>query len=224
MTMLPQGIVADSEVPSAVSLESGRVLFAGECSFVLAAAALSQLPDAVLPEIAFAGRSNVGKSSLVNALTGRSTLARTSSTPGRTQQLVFFRLAERLMMVDLPGYGYAEAPKAVVRSWTGLVYDYLRGRPPLRRALLLVDSRHGLKDNDRQVMTMLDTAAVNYQIVLTKTDKIRPGELEVRLRSVAEELARHTAAHPEVLATSAAKGHGIGELRAALADLAEPSG
>ncbi|MBF0093842.1 MAG: YihA family ribosome biogenesis GTP-binding protein [Alphaproteobacteria bacterium] len=203
-------------------LDAGRRLFAGECAFVLAAASVTQLPDGDMPEIAFAGRSNVGKSSLVNALTGRGTLARASNTPGRTQQLIFFRLAGRLMLVDLPGYGFAKAPKDVVRQWHGLINDYLRGRPVLRRALVLVDSRHGLKDNDRDVMKMLDVAAVNYQLVLTKVDKITPAQALRCRAAVAAEVAAHTAAYPEVLLTSAEKGTGIAELRAALAEIAAP--
>ena len=201
-------------------LERGRMLFAGTCAFVISAARLDQVPDGILPEIAFAGRSNVGKSSLVNALTGRRTLAKTSNTPGRTQLLNFFDLGGRLMLTDLPGYGYAKAPKADVERWTRLVDAYLRGRAPLRRALLLVDARHGLKDVDRRVMAMLDKAAVVYQIVLTKTDKIRPGEADRCLAETRSEVATHTAAYPEVLATSTKTGAGIAELRAALAELA----
>ncbi|MEO5373799.1 MAG: ribosome biogenesis GTP-binding protein YihA/YsxC [Alphaproteobacteria bacterium] len=208
---------------AAEAVEAGRRLFAADCAFVIAAAATAQLPDSEMPEIAFIGRSNVGKSSLVNALTGRRTLARTSNTPGRTQQVIFFRLGGRLMLVDLPGYGYAEAPKKLVMQWTGLIHDYLRGRPVLRRALLLVDARHGLKDNDREVMKMLDTAAVNYQIVLTKADKVSSPQAETRRAAIAAELARHTAAHPDVLTTSAEKGTGIPELRAALAAIASPT-
>ena len=204
----------------AESLERGRVLFAGPCTFVISAARLDQVPEAALPEVAFAGRSNVGKSSLVNALTGRRTLAKTSNTPGRTQLLNFFDLGGRLMLTDLPGYGYARAPKADVERWTRLVDAYLRGRPPLRRALLLIDARHGLKDVDRRVMAMLDKAAVVYQVVLTKADKVRPGESERFLDATRAEVAAHTAAYPEVLATSTKTGAGIPELRAALAELA----
>lgn len=207
----------------APDVEVGRKLFAGDCAFIMAAAEVGQLPDSALPEIAFAGRSNVGKSSLVNALTGRNTLARASNTPGRTQQVIFFRLAARLMLVDLPGYGFAKAPKAVVKQWTGLINDYLRGRPVLRRALVLVDSRHGLKDSDREVMKMLDVAAVNYQLVLTKADKVTPGQAAQRHAAIAAEVATHTAAHPDVLITSAEKGTGIAELRAVLAEMAAPS-
>ncbi len=186
----------------------------------MGAATLDILPPAALPEIAFAGRSNVGKSSLINALTGRSTLARTSVTPGRTQQLNFFDLGRRLMLVDLPGYGYAQAPKHLVANWTRLVNDYLRGRTVLRRACVLIDSRHGLKDVDREVMAMLDGAAVVYQVVLTKADKITAAELDRVRAEVAGAIAKRPAAHPEILATSAREGVGIAELRAALAALA----
>ena len=211
---------ADRTRDQAESLERGRILFAAPCTFVISAARLDQVPDAVLPEVAFAGRSNVGKSSLVNALTGRRTLAKTSNTPGRTQLLNFFDLGGRLMLTDLPGYGYARAPKADVDRWTRLVDAYLRGRAPLRRALLLIDARHGLKDVDRRVMTMLDKAAVVYQVVLTKADKVRPGEADRCLEATRAEVATHTAAYPEVLATSTKSGAGISELRAALAELA----
>jgi len=211
---------ADADVAEA--LELGRRLFARPCRFVIAAARLDQVPDDALPEIAFAGRSNVGKSSLVNALTGRRTLAKTSTTPGRTQQLVFFDLDGRLMMADLPGYGFAKAPKAMVDAWTRLVDAYLRGRPPLRRVLLLVDARHGLKDVDLRIMSMLDKAAVSYQVVLTKADKVRAGELVTVERRTAADVAAHNAAHPEVLTTSARDGTGIPALRAALAAFADP--
>ena len=154
-------------------LEDGRKLFAGDCTFLLGAAALSQVPESGLPEIAFAGRSNVGKSSLVNALTGRKTLARISDTPGRTQQLNFFDIGQRFILADLPGYGYARAPKRDVDAWTDLVKAYLMGRPQLRRVCMLVDSRHGLKTNDLEVMKDLDEAAVSYQIIMTKADKVK---------------------------------------------------
>ena len=203
--------------------EAGRRLFAGDCRFVIAAAGLDQVPAADLPEVAFAGRSNVGKSSLVNALTGRATLARTSNTPGRTRQLLFFDLAERLMLVDLPGYGYARASKAAIRDWTKLTRDYLKGRAELRRVCLLIDSRHGLKASDLEVMALLDRSAAAYQVVLTKADKTKPGALAKLARETAAQLAKHPAAHPEVLVTSAAKGSGIAELRAALAS-AGPAG
>ncbi|WP_407923495.1 ribosome biogenesis GTP-binding protein YihA/YsxC [Algihabitans albus] len=200
--------------------EAGRRLFAAPCGFLLSVAQMAQLPASDLPEIAFAGRSNVGKSSLVNALTGRKTLARTSNTPGRTQQLNFFDLGGRLMLVDLPGYGYAQAAKSDITQWTRLTRDYLRGRAQLRRVLLLIDARHGLKPNDRQVMAELDTTAVVYEVVLTKADKVKPAELEALLARCREELASHVAAHPEIAVTSAVKQSGIAELRAGLGELA----
>jgi GTP-binding protein len=202
----------------------GRRLFGGECTFVLGAADLAQVPDSTLPEIAFAGRSNVGKSSLVNALTGRKTLARTSVTPGRTQQLNFFDIGSRLMLADLPGYGYARAPKKEVDAWTRLVKAYLMGRPQLRRVCVLIDSRHGLKANDREVMKDLDDAAVNYQLILTKADKVKPGPLAKTLEAVKKEAATHPAAYPEIVVTSSAKGTGVADLQAALSQLALPPG
>jgi GTP-binding protein len=204
-------------------LESGRLLFARPCMFVAGAAGVRQFPDSALPEVAFAGRSNVGKSSLINALTGHKALARISNTPGRTQQLNFFDLGGRLMIADLPGHGFARAPKDLVDAWTRLVRAYLRGRPQLRRACLLVDARHGLKDVDREVMRLLDTAAVSYQIVLTKCDKVKAGELAACEAKTGAEIASHTAAHPEIVTTSAVKGDGVEELRARLAVLAEES-
>lgn len=206
--------------PDDAAMEAGRVLFARECRFVIGVAGLDQLPATDMPEVAFVGRSNVGKSSLLNALTGRHALARTSNQPGRTQQLNFFDLDNRLMLVDLPGYGYASAPKAMVERWTRLLRAYLKGRPVLRRCCLLIDARHGIKDVDREMMKMLDTAAVNYQVILTKADKPGADELARRLDGVNVELSRHPAAHPRVLITSARDGMGIPELRAALAALA----
>lgn len=200
----------------------GRHLFAQACEFVMATAEIEQLPPAALPEIAFAGRSNVGKSSLVNALTGRRTLARTSNTPGRTQQLIFFDLAGRLGLVDLPGYGYAKVSKTQVAAWTRLLRAYLQGRVTLRRACLLIDARHGAKPGDIEIMTLLDGAAVPYQVVLTKTDKVKPAALAALVADTRILLKRHPAALPEVLATSARDGTGIPELRAALAMLADP--
>jgi len=210
--------VEDSFTPE--EIEAGRYLFAQTCTFLLGAAGLDQIPQSTLPEIAFAGRSNVGKSSLVNALTGRKTLARTSHTPGRTQQLNFFDLGERMIIADMPGYGYARAPKDQVAKWTRLVNAYLKGRPQLMRVLVLIDARHGIKDTDRTVMKMLDTAAVSYQVVLTKTDKVKAGPLEKLLEKMHGELAHHVAAHPIIRGTSAAKGLGIEELRAELVRLA----
>ncbi|MGD9743488.1 MAG: ribosome biogenesis GTP-binding protein YihA/YsxC [Dongiaceae bacterium] len=208
---------------SAEEREAGRRLFAAECGFVAGADNPDALPPISLPEIGFAGRSNVGKSSLVNALTGRNTLARVSHTPGRTQQINFFALGDRLMLVDLPGYGYAKVSKRVARDWRGLAELYLKGRPTLRRVLLLVDSRHGLKDSDRAIMTLLDGAAQSYQIVLTKADKQKPDALRALSDAIATEAATHVAAHPEILATSAFTGLGIERLRAELALLAVPN-
>ncbi|MFP4097347.1 MAG: ribosome biogenesis GTP-binding protein YihA/YsxC [Alphaproteobacteria bacterium] len=193
--------------------EEARKLFAGSCDFMLGVAALAQLPEAHLPEVAFAGRSNVGKSSLLNALTGRKALARTSNTPGRTQELNYFNLEERLYMVDMPGYGYAKVSKEKVKAWTQLIFSYLRGRPTLRCVFVLIDSRHGLKDNDLELMSMLDEAAVSYRIVLTKTDKIKQQQLEKVSTGIKEKLKKHPAAHPEIITTSSIKNHGINELQ-----------
>ncbi len=204
----------------AARLEAGRLLFAQDCQFVAGTATLERLPVPDLPEVAFAGRSNVGKSSLINALTGRNALARTSNTPGRTQQLNFFNLGRRLMLVDLPGYGYAQAPKDQVAVWNRLVNDYLRGRTVLKRCYVLIDSRHGLKTVDEEVMSMLDKAAVPYQLVLTKADKIKPSALESMRGQVLAGISRRPAAHPEILATSSESGLGIAELRAVLGGFA----
>lgn len=205
------------------ALEAGRLLFAKECDFVWGANALNQLPEADLPEVAFAGRSNVGKSSLVNALTGRKTLARTSNTPGRTQQLNFFNLGNRLKLVDMPGYGYAKESKEKVEAWNDMVRRFLRGRVTLRRALVLIDSRHGLKPNDHEIMEMLDRTAVPYVVVLTKADKVKAADLDKVRRDTQTGLKKHPAAFPDIHVTSSEKGDGIAELRASLAALALPA-
>jgi GTP-binding protein len=197
-------------------------LFAQECAFFYAAQRLDQLPPVEGPEIAFAGRSNVGKSSLINALTGRRALARTSSQPGRTRQLNFFRLGERLVLVDMPGYGYAQAAREVKEDWQGLMFEFLRGRPTLRRVVLLLDARIELKAADLAVVELLDRAAVTYHVVLTKTDAVKPSALSRKLDEVGALARRHPAAHMEVLATSSETGAGIAELRAALAEVALP--
>ncbi|MDP4795973.1 MAG: ribosome biogenesis GTP-binding protein YihA/YsxC [Rhodospirillales bacterium] len=202
-------------------IEAGRLLFSGNIDFVLGAREMSQIPTGNIPEVAFAGRSNVGKSSLLNALTGRKQLARTSHTPGRTREVNFFNVTGRLMLADLPGYGYAKAPKAEIHGWTRLIEDYLRGRVQLRRCCLLIDSRHGLKDTDLTAMAMMDQAAQNYQVVLTKCDKVKPGPLQMLVDETHKVLAKHPAAHPEIFRTSAHDTIGIAQLRAALASLAE---
>jgi GTP-binding protein len=204
----------------AAFIEAGRLLFAGRIAFELGVAGMSQLPDGDLPEVAFAGRSNVGKSSLVNAITGRKALARASTAPGRTRELNFFRVGDRLRLVDLPGYGYAKAGKADIKRWTELTRDYLRGRASLKRVVLLVDARHGLKPHDMEVMDALDAAAVTYQIVLTKADKLKPSEAEAVAADTRAAIAKRPAAHPEVIVTSAEKGLGIEQLRAEIAALA----
>lgn len=199
-------------------VEEARRLFAGRVEFLLSAPSLKFLPDPGAPEIAFAGRSNVGKSSLLNALTGRKSIARTSVTPGRTQELNYFEVGSptRLRLVDMPGYGFAKAPLKVVEAWKRLVRDYLRGRVELKRTLVLIDSRHGVKDVDRDMMKMLDEAAVGYRLVLTKADKIKASELEAVLAATQVEARKHPAAYPVVHVTSSEKGMGIEELRAAV--------
>ncbi len=202
-------------------LEAGRLLFARDCRFIAGAGDAASLREETLPEIAFLGRSNVGKSSLVNALTGRRTLARTSNTPGRTRQINFFALDHRLMLVDLPGYGYAAASKSAVTAWTRLVQHYLRGRARLRRVCLLIDSRHGIKEPDRPIMQLCDAAGLSYQVVLTKVDKLGPAGRAAIVEAVRGELANHSAAHPELHLTSAQNGLGIAALRATVAGFAE---
>jgi len=202
--------------------ERARKLFAGPIEFLKSAPELKFLPDPDAPEIAFAGRSNVGKSSLLNALTNRNGLARTSNTPGRTQELNFFDVGQpvQLRLVDMPGYGFAEAPKDLVRRWRHLMNDYLRGRTVLKRALVLIDSRHGLKEVDREMMRMLDDAAVGYHVVLTKGDKVKPSALGALYETTAVEAAKHPAAHPSIFTTSSETGSGIAELRTAILDAA----
>ena len=199
--------------------EAGRKLFAGRCEFQFAAARSDGLPPIGAPEVAFAGRSNVGKSSLINALTGRSGLARTSRTPGRTQELIFFDLQGKATLVDMPGYGYAAASKEKAAAWGELARDYLRGRPTLLRVFVLVDGRHGLKESDQETMRLLDAAAVSYAVVLTKGDEVKAAEKSARIAATLEALRKHVAAYPEVMLTSARTGEGIADLRAHIARL-----
>ena len=206
---------------NAEALERGRWLFAQDAMFISGAADYDGVPDTRIPEIAFVGRSNVGKSSLINALTSRRTLARTSNTPGRTQQINFFQILDTLMLADLPGYGYAKASKTEIQRWTAMIFDYLRGRAPLRRVCLLVDARHGLKDSDIGVMKDLDTAAVSYQIVLTKCDKVKADAMSRLMRDTGARLAKHVAAHPVIVQTSSVRGSGVKFLRAELAMIAD---
>jgi GTP-binding protein len=198
-------------------IEAARKLFAGTCEFIAGAASFESLPAIALPEVAFAGRSNVGKSSLVNALTGRRTLARVSASPGATRQINFFDLARRFTLVDLPGYGFARVSKSTKEIWQDLASAYLRGRPTLKRVCLLIDSRHGVKDSDHETMKNLDKAAVSYQIVLTKTDRLRTADVPRAIAAAEAAIRKHGAAHPEVLPTSSETGFGIAELRAEIA-------
>ena len=215
---------AINEEERAERIEEARRIFAGPIAFLKSAPALQYLPAPIVPELAFAGRSNVGKSSLINALTNRNGLARTSNTPGRTQELNFFDVGGDVeagvpplfRLVDLPGYGYAKAPKDVVKQWRFLINDYLRGRAVLKRSVVLIDARHGIKDVDRDVMEMLDGAAVSYRLVLTKADKIKASELAAVTERTLAEARKRPAAHPEIIATSAEKGMGLPELRAAM--------
>jgi GTP-binding protein len=199
--------------------EAGRRLFAGPCEFFFAAARADGLPPVGAPEIAFAGRSNVGKSSLINALTGRLSLARTSRTPGRTQELIFFNLGGQATLVDMPGYGYAAVAKSKSTAWGELARDYLRGRPSLLRVFVLIDGRHGLKEKDHETMRALDAAAVSYAVVLTKRDEVKPADQAERVASTLEGLRKHAAAYPETLFTSARTGEGIADLRGHVAKL-----
>jgi GTP-binding protein len=207
---------------TAAELRRGETLFEGPCTFVKGVVAIDGLPNDGKPEIAFAGRSNVGKSSLINALTGQKSLARVSVTPGRTRELNFFTLGkgDAFYLVDMPGYGYARASKAEVKGWTRLIQDYLKGRRELKRVFLLIDARHGLKASDREIMTLMDEAAVSYQGVLTKADKPKAGDLAAIEEKVVSELAKHPAAYPQLIATSARTRAGLPELRAAIALLA----
>lgn len=211
---------ARDEVERAALIETGRLLFARPCTFFYASQKIDQLPPIGGPEVAFCGRSNVGKSSLLNALTGHNSLARVSHTPGRTRQLNFFDLGQRLTLVDMPGYGYAKAPKAVKEDWQGLMFDFLRGRPNLRRVLLLMDSRIETKPSDTAVMDLLDRAAVPFQLVLTKCDDVKPAVLKAREAEVQGLARKHPAGHPLVLTTSSQTAAGMEELRAELAALA----
>jgi GTP-binding protein len=204
---------------SSLELDTGRRLFAGEWDFASAASSLESLPRMTAPEIAFAGRSNVGKSSLINALTGRKALARTSNTPGRTQELIFFDGPGQLVLVDMPGYGYAAAAKSKIAAWTTLIHDYLRGRATLARVYILVDARHGLKSADNAILDAMSKAAVSHQIVLTKSDQVSEAELSERTDTVKAAIRKRPAAFPDVIATSSHIGAGMAELRAAIARL-----
>jgi GTP-binding protein len=205
--------------PEEDAREAGRLMFAGPVDFVKGVIAMAGLPAADRPEVCFAGRSNVGKSSLINALTGRKTLARASNTPGRTQEINYFALGEARYLVDLPGYGYAEAPVAVVAKWQALLKQYLAGRQTLRRAFVLIDARHGAKAVDQEILTLLDRSAVTFQAVLTKVDKINRTERAAVIEQVKGALARHPAAFPQIVVTSSEKGEGIETLRAIIATL-----
>lgn len=216
------GLIQEEDGLTPDFTEQGRLLFAGVCDFFWAASAMSNLPPEGAPEIAFAGRSNVGKSSVLNALTGRTALARTSHTPGRTQQLNFFAVGgppgeERLRLVDMPGYGYAAVSKEKISGWTKLMHGYLRGRTTLMRVFVLVDGRHGLKESDHEMMTLLDKSAQSYQVILTKKDEIKKSEVDTRIAETLQGLQKHPAAYPEVIFTSSHTGEGIAEFRAAIA-------
>ena len=224
MTGEPHGgdKASGTDGPDEAALENGRLLFAGACDFIAAANNMKVLPPEGLPEICFAGRSNVGKSSLINALTGRKTLARTSQTPGRTRQLIFFSLADRIQLVDLPGYGYARAPKTDIKAWTTLTRKFLAGRAALQRVFLLIDARRGIGPGDSEIMTLLDASAVSWAVVITKADKLKPAALEAVCNDTRSRITTHVAAFPELFVTSAEAATGIAELRAHLGALALP--
>lgn len=209
----------EAEAPDESALEAGRLLFAGPVDFLKGVVAMEGLPPADRPEVCFAGRSNVGKSSLINALTGRKSLARASNTPGRTQEVNYFTLGSRAFLVDLPGYGFAEAPVAVVARWQALLRSYLQGRPTLRRAFVLIDARHGMKSVDEEILSLLDRAAVTFQAVLTKADKVGPRDRARALDQVRGALRKHPAAYPEIVVTSSETGEGIETLRAIVAGI-----
>lgn len=213
----------DNEAESrAAWLEAGRLLFARPVTFMLSVVAMDKLPPADLPEVCFAGRSNVGKSSLINALTNQNKLAKASNTPGRTRELNYFNVSDRLRIVDLPGYGYARASKVDIAKWTRLTRTFLAGRAPLRRVFVLIDSRHGLKDTDRELMSMLDETAVTYQLVLTKIDKIKTAEIEKVLKKTQNAIKKRPAAFPDIILSSSEKKTGLDDLRAHIAGLALP--
>ncbi len=216
MSVLPFPLAPE---PDEAAREAGRLMFAGPVDFVKGVVAMPGLPLADRLEVCFAGRSNVGKSSLINALTGRKSLARASNTPGRTQEINFFALGDRRYLVDLPGYGYAEAPKPVVEKWQRLLKNYLSGRQTLRRAFVLIDTRHGVKAVDEEILTLLDRSAVTFQVVLTKADKVSQADREANIAQVRAALTKHPAAYPEIVVTSSEKGDGIETLRAIIATL-----
>ena len=218
MSFMVMGMTISSDFTKS-EIEAGRKLFAGAWEFIWAAASVETLPPMKGLEIAFAGRSNAGKSSLINAVTGRKALARTSHTPGRTQEIVFFQGPDNLRIADMPGYGYAEAPKAKVKAWTALIHAYLQGRANLARVYVLIDARHGIKEADKPALDLLRSAAVSHQIVLTKCDQLSAAALSERIAAVSAQMAKNAAAFPDILATSSREGTGIAELRAAIARL-----